>query len=133
MKHLKNIKEIEIVNDIRDILLELIDTGKYHIFFDDSMKPSIYHCLIRKRGNDIIEWDDIKEYVYRIKNYLGKRYITTRIRRANTISNILNPSILDIHHASTSTRYTDINIDENEENKYNLQNLRVVAIKYKII
>ena len=73
MKHLKTYKLFENVSnsdlalDVKDMLLELEDSG-YQV--DISMRPSGVDMFCVEISNDrLFQWSDVKEYLTRVKNY----------------------------------------------------------------
>ena len=83
MKYLKKYNESVISKDvIKDICLELEDLGMRVQLYACSEKLSInpedydcisIHCYINKYP---IEWENIKDTVLRLKNYLGDKFIS---------------------------------------------------------
>ena len=79
--HNINKESYEIVQTIDDILLELEDDGKFRISFNRINK--MYFVQIRNI-NRVFNWNDVKEFIYRIKDYLGDRYIRTIVKSPTT-------------------------------------------------
>ena len=68
-------------NDIRDILLELIDSNKIRFGFNDDNKKGKWVMIRTKEADKPLYWEDISDYILRIIDYLGDRYIVCRIRK----------------------------------------------------
>jgi len=91
MKHLKKYNEsINKYEDLRDILLELEDDGFVVGIKDTTFnRVKCWYIYIRRPvSKTIFYWDDIKDCVLRIKDYLGDDYIT--------LTGFFTPSVLKI-------------------------------------
>lgn len=82
MKWLKTYKLFEsisdeILNEIEDILLELNDAGRISGKIYSSTKFGTYVGFFIKEKMDMgtFNFSDIEEYVFRIKEYLGDKYL----------------------------------------------------------
>lgn len=83
MKWLKKYKLFEsipseILNDIEDIVLELNDSGRITAKIYSSIKFGTYIGFFIKETMDMgtFNFDDIEEYVFRIRDYLGDMYLS---------------------------------------------------------
>jgi len=89
MKHLKRFNEAKDLNTIKDICLELEDIGML-IRFDQNWlyskhKGSYLDFIdflvpISLHKNKDIEWEDVKDCILRLKDYLGDRFVTFTYR-----------------------------------------------------
>jgi hypothetical protein len=104
MKYLKKYKTFESVKeDLTDILTELTDMG-YHVmvdvdsYYEDLEVKSVIVLNIRNK------WSELKEYVLRVKDYLGDNYLNFSYRLYNTEQG-----------STKSYRYKIIDISEDTE------------------
>lgn len=83
MKWLKTYKLFEsvhsgLLNDIEDIVAELNDSGRITAKIYFSIKFGTYIGFFIKETMDMgtFNFDDIEEYVFRIRDYLGDMYLS---------------------------------------------------------
>ena len=86
MKWLKTYKLFEsvpseILNDIEDIVLELNDSGRITAKIYSSIKFGTYIGFFIEETMDMetFNFDDIEEYVLRIRDYLGDMYLSCSV------------------------------------------------------
>lgn len=108
-------------NDIRDILLELIDSNKIRFGFNDDNKKGKWVMIRTKEADKPLYWEDISDYILRIIDYLGDRYIICRIRK--------HPNYREDRHSNINTDFDYIDLDINEDTNINY-GLWSVAIKW---
>jgi len=96
MKYLRKFNESVDTDNLEDILLELEDMGIGSSYVHESPGHQLSDLtyekswirisidLIKSYNNNIyINWDDVKDCILRIKNYLGDRFIDFRCTTAN--------------------------------------------------
>jgi len=135
MKNLKTFKIFEsginfreklsnIEEDIKDILLELIDSGEVRVVFNDPYRNNKYVMLRTSQSDKSIYWDDVQEYVDRIVDYLGDNFTQIKIRK--------HPNYIEDKNRNINTEpdWIEVNLDEdNSDINYGLWS---VIIKFDI-
>lgn len=103
MKYLKLYEEMELANqmsqlDIEDILLEVKDIG-YDVVVEENFKHTIYdrndglyYIKIYKNAEIPVNFDEIKDCVLRLKDYLGDRYIRCHTYSTNAMLDLVSRS-----------------------------------------
>lgn len=89
MKNLKTFNLFEsiynpvtsIEQDIKDILLELIDSGIVRVAFNDEHRNNKFVMIRTSQADKAIYWADVQEYVYRIIDYLGDNFAQLKVRK----------------------------------------------------
>ena len=135
MKNLKTFKIFEsginfreklsnIEEDIKDILLELIDSGEVRVGFNDPYRNNKFVMLRTSQADKAIYWEDLSEYVNRIVDYLGDNFTQIKIRKHPNYREDKNRNI------NTEPDWIEINLDEdNSDINYGLWS---VIIKFDI-
>lgn len=135
MKNLKSFKIFEsginfreklsnIEEDIKDILLELIDSGKVRVGFNDPYRNNKYVMIRTSQSDKAIYWDDVQEYVDRIVDYLGDNFVQLKVRKHPNYREDRNKNI------NTEPDWIEVNTDDdNSDIDYGLWS---VIIKFDI-
>lgn len=112
-----------IEEDIKDILLELIDTGKVTVGFNSYIN-NISVMIRTSQANKAIYWEDLSEYVNRIVDYLGDNFLQIKTRK--------HPKYRGDKNRNINTESDWIEINPNEDNSNIDYGLWFVIIKFNI-
>lgn len=78
--------------DIKYIIQELIDSNKVLIGYSDTNN----FVIKTKYADKGLKWDDISEYVLRVVEYLGDRFVIAKVRRLPKYKE-MGPHLYEIH------------------------------------
>lgn len=116
MKHIRRFNEsLFKEEDLQDILLELTDLGYGYLLSFNTGVISIYDNKSWKNG---YIWDDIKDCILRIKDYLGPKYLSMRI---GSVINVGGERTIN------SKRYHE-NLNNDTEIKGFIKNIRIYYV-----
>jgi hypothetical protein len=90
-------KTKEVIEDIKDICLELKDIGLYRIGFNDHWKNNQFLFIRTSDANKAIYLKDFKVYIIRVIDYLGDMISHIKVRKHPSYIEDVKPEYIDIN------------------------------------